>query len=217
MGFDPVSGVVTLLLVSLVPFAAVMVTSFTKIVIVFGLLKNALGLPQIPPATVTNGLALILSAFIMAPVFQKAGDAIVGPNGSLSTSKAALDPVKIFNEVREPLREFMLKQTTPTQREFFTDAATRIWPAQMRETLDDKHLMVLIPTFSISEINKAFRIGFLIYLVFIVIDMIVANVLLALGMSMMQPTMLSAPIKLLLFIAVDGWNRLVQLLVLSYQ
>jgi type III secretion protein R len=217
MGFDPVSGVVTLLLVSLVPFAAVMVTSFTKIVIVFGLLKNALGLPQIPPATVTNGLALILSAFIMAPVFQKAGDAIVGPNGSLSTSKAALDPVKIFNEVKEPLREFMLKQTTPTQREFFTDAATRIWPAQMRETLDDKHLMVLIPTFSISEINKAFRIGFLIYLVFIVIDMIVANVLLALGMSMMQPTMLSAPIKLLLFIAVDGWNRLVQLLVLSYQ
>jgi type III secretion protein R len=217
VGFDPVSGVVTLLLVSLVPFAAVMVTSFTKIVIVFGLLKNALGLPQIPPATVTNGLALILSAFIMAPVFQKAGDAIVGPNGSLSTSKAALDPVKIFNEVKEPLREFMLKQTTPTQREFFTDAATRIWPAQMRETLDDKHLMVLIPTFSISEINKAFRIGFLIYLVFIVIDMIVANVLLALGMSMMQPTMLSAPIKLLLFIAVDGWNRLVQLLVLSYQ
>jgi type III secretion protein R len=217
MGFDPVSGVVTLLLVSLVPFAAVMVTSFTKIVIVFGLLKNALGLPQIPPATVTNGLALILSAFIMAPVFQKAGDAIVAPNGSLSTSKAALDPVKIFNEVKEPLREFMLKQTTPTQREFFTDAATRIWPAQMRETLDDKHLMVLIPTFSISEINKAFRIGFLIYLVFIVIDMIVANVLLALGMSMMQPTMLSAPIKLLLFIAVDGWNRLVQLLVLSYQ
>jgi type III secretion protein R len=217
MGFDPVSGVVTLLLVSLVPFAAVMVTSFTKIVIVFGLLKNALGLPQIPPATVTNGLALILSAFIMAPVFQKAGDAIVGPNGSLATSKAALDPVKIFNEVKEPLREFMLKQTTPTQREFFTDAATRIWPAQMRENLDDKHLMVLIPTFSISEINKAFRIGFLIYLVFIVIDMIVANVLLALGMSMMQPTMLSAPIKLLLFIAVDGWNRLVQLLVLSYQ
>jgi type III secretion protein R len=109
MGFDPVSGVVTLLLVSLVPFAAVMVTSFTKIVIVFGLLKNALGLPQIPPATVTNGLALILSAFIMAPVFQKAGDAIVGPNGSLSTSKAALDPVKIFNEVKAPLREFMLK------------------------------------------------------------------------------------------------------------
>jgi type III secretion protein R len=217
MGFDPVSGVVTLLLVSLVPFAAVMVTSFTKIVIVFGLLKNALGLPQIPPATVTNGLALILSAFIMAPVFQKAGDAIVGPNGSLSTSKAALDPVKIFNEVKEPLREFMLKQTTPTQREFFTDAATRIWPPQMRETLDDKHLMILIPTFSISEINKAFRIGFLLYLVFIVIDMIVANVLLALGMSMMQPTMLSAPIKLLLFIAVDGWNRLVQLLVLSYQ
>jgi type III secretion protein R len=217
MGFDPVSGVVTLLLVSLVPFAAVMVTSFTKIVIVFGLLKNALGLPQIPPATVTNGLALILSAFIMAPVFQKAGDAIVGPDGSLATSKAALDPVRIFNEVREPLREFMLKQTTPTQREFFTDAATKIWPAQMRETLDDKHLMVLIPTFSISEINKAFRIGFLIYLVFIVIDMIVANVLLALGMSMMQPTMLSAPIKLLLFIAVDGWNRLVQLLVLSYQ
>jgi type III secretion protein R len=217
MGFDPVSGVVTLLLVSLVPFAAVMVTSFTKIVIVFGLLKNALGLPQIPPATVTNGLALILSAFIMAPVFQKAGDQIVGPNGSMATSKAALDPVKIFNEVKEPLREFMLKQTTPTQREFFIDAATRIWPAQMRESLDDKHLMVLIPSFSISEINKAFRIGFLIYLVFIVIDMIVANVLLALGMSMMQPTMLSAPIKLLLFIAVDGWNRLVQLLVLSYQ
>lgn len=217
MGFDPVSGVVTLLLVSLVPFAAVMVTSFTKIVIVFGLLKNALGLPQIPPATVTNGLALILSAFIMAPVFQKAGDSIVGPGGSLTNSKAALDPVKIFNEVKEPLREFMVKQTTPAQREFFIDAATKIWPAQMRETLDDQHLMVLIPSFSISEINKAFKIGFLIYLVFIVIDMIVANVLLALGMSMMQPTMLSAPIKLLLFIAVDGWNRLVQLLVLSYQ
>jgi type III secretion protein R len=216
MGFDPVSGVVTLLLVSLLPFAAVMVTSFTKIVIVFGLLKNALGLPQIPPAIVTNGLALILSAFIMAPVLEKAGDSLMGGAGS-SVSKSAPDPIKIFSDIKEPLRDFLFKQTLPAQREFFLEAATRLWPEELRKTVDEKHLLVLIPTFSISEINKAFKIGFLIYLVFVVIDMIVANVLLALGMSMMQPTMVSAPMKLLLFLAVDGWNRLVQLLVLSYQ
>ena len=219
MGLDPVGGLLTIIFASLLPFAAVMVTSFAKIVIVMGLLKNALGLPQIPPAIVTNGLALILSAFIMAPVLQKGADSIVqsasGP--SAGSNRQSIDVMKTFNEIKEPLRDFLSYHTTPQQREFFLTSATKTWPPAMRDALDDKHLMVLIPAFSISEINKAFKIGFLLYLAFVIVDLIVANILLALGMSMMQPTMISAPVKLLLFVAADGWNRLVQLLVLSYQ
>jgi type III secretion protein R len=213
MGFDVGSGLITILVVGLIPFAAVMATSFTKIVIVFALLKNAMGIPQIPPAMVTNGLALILTAFIMAPVLDKMIPSINATPGK----QVSMDPAKVFSDTREPLREFLSKQTTEDQRQFFMTSATRIWPESMRAGLKSDHLLILLPSFTISEINKAFKIGFLIYLVFVIIDLVVANVLLALGMSMMQPTMVSAPLKLLLFLAVDGWNRLVQLLVLSYQ
>jgi type III secretion protein R len=213
MGFDVGSGLITILVVGLIPFAAVMATSFTKIVIVFALLKNAMGIPQIPPAMVTNGLALILTAFIMAPVLDKLAPAVNSTPGK----QVAIDPAKAFADAREPMREFLAKHTTDDQREFFMTSATRIWPQSMREGLKNDHLLILLPSFTLSEINKAFKIGFLIYLVFVIIDLVVANVLLALGMSMMQPTMVSAPLKLLLFLAVDGWTRLVQLLVLSYQ
>lgn len=214
MGFDVGSGLITILIVGLIPFAAVMATSFTKIVIVFALLKNALGIPQIPPAMVTNGLALILSAFIMAPVLDKIYPSITAQT---NTRASSIDAARVFSDVREPLREFLSRHTTDDQRSFFMSSATRIWPESMKVGLQNDHLMILLPSFTVSEINKAFKIGFVIYLVFVIIDMLVANVLLALGMSMMQPTMISAPLKLLLFLAVDGWNRLVQLLVLSYQ
>ncbi len=213
MGFDVGSGLITILLVGLLPFAAVMATSFTKIVIVFSLLKNAMGIPQIPPAMVTNGLALILTAFIMAPVIDKISPALSASPGK----QVSIDTTKVLADAREPLREFLSKHTTDDQRDFFLASATRIWPQSMRDGLKSDHLLVLLPSFTLSEINKAFKIGFLIYLVFVIIDLVVANVLLALGMSMMQPTMVSAPLKLMLFLAVDGWNRLTQLLVLSYQ
>jgi type III secretion protein R len=213
MGFDVGSGLITVLVVGLIPFAAVMATSFTKIVIVFALLKNAMGIPQIPPAMVTNGLALILTAFIMAPILDKMMPSISTTAGKQSN----IDTAKLFADAREPMREFLSRQTTEEQRQFFLESATRTWPQTMRDDLKSDHLLILLPSFTISEITKAFKIGFLIYLVFVIIDLVVANVLLALGMSMMQPTMVSAPMKLLLFLAVDGWNRLVQLLVLSYQ
>jgi type III secretion protein R len=211
---DPLSGLYAVAAFSLLPFAAVMMTSFAKIVIIFGLLKNALGLPQIPPAVVTNGLALILSLFIMAPVAEKMSGVFLN---SAATNRTAAQTFEMFSAAKEPLRDFMKKHTTPNQREFFVGAATSLWPPEMSKDVKDDNLLVLIPTFSISEINKAFKVGFALYLVFVVIDVVVANILLALGMSMMQPTMISAPIKLLLFIAVDGMTRLTQYLVLSYQ
>jgi type III secretion protein R len=211
---DPLSGFLAVAAFSLLPFAAVMVTSFTKIVIVFALLKNALGLPQIPPNVVTNGLAVILTGFIMAPILETVGKVVVeAPTGQRSVQQT----LTLVSQAKEPVRQFLLKHTTDQQREFFVDAATTLWPPEMQKDVAKDNLLILVPAFSISEINKAFKIGFLIYVVFVVIDVIVANVLLALGMSMMQPTMVSAPVKLLLFLAVDGWTRIVQLLVLSYQ
>jgi type III secretion protein R len=191
-----------------------MITSYAKIIIVFALLKNAIGLPQIPPAIVTNGLALIMSLFIMAPTAQKLSEPLLSMT---TTGRTVAQTIEMLSVAREPLREFMRKHTTPNQREFYLSAATSLWPKEMAADLKDDNFLVLAATFSLSEINKAFKIGLMLYIVFVIVDLVIANTLLALGMSMLQPTMVSAPAKLLLFLAVDGWNQITQLLILSYK
>lgn len=209
------SLLITLLALGLLPFLAMVVTSYTKIVIVLGLLRNALGAQQVPPSMVTNGIALIVSCFVMAPVGQSAYDAAQSmSNGSLvENGNAAV----LFDAAREPFRQFLTKHTSERDRAFFMKSAREIWPPEMADKLKQDDLLVLAPSFTVSELAAAFRIGFLLYLVFIVIDLVIANILMALGLSQVTPTNVAIPFKLLLFVAMDGWSVLIHGLISTYK
>jgi len=213
---EPVTLVALIVAFGVAPFVAMMVTSYTKLVIVFGLLRTALGLQQTPPNMVLNGLAIILSVYIMAPVGMDVADALrnrqFGAKGEgLSDIVAVMDAAKV------PMREFLQKHTQERERQFFLKSANNIWPQARADKLQPDDFMVIVPSFTLSELTRAFQIGFVIYLVFVVVDLIVATVLLALGMSMVAPTTISLPFKLLLFVMLDGWTRLIHGLVLSYR
>ena len=200
----------------LLPIAAVMLTSYTKIVVVLSLLKNALGLQQVPPSVVTNGLALVLSWYVMYPVVLRIGDAVEfeQPGARAAQTASMLD---IAGRAREPMRQFLDKHAHPTERAFFMDAAQRIMGPEVSATLTPHDFVILVPAFVVSQLTEAFLIGVIIALPFIVIDLVVANVLMALGMQMMSPTMISLPVKLLLFVMLDGWSRLSHALILGYR
>lgn len=213
---DPVVILLTLGLLSLAPFMAIMVTSFAKIVIVLALVRNALGLQQVPPNLVVNGLALVLSMYIMAPLgvqISQAAEQRLAGGGQLQAKML----LQILGDSREPLRQFLGKHAQPREREFFVKSATRLWPAEQARDLREDDLMVLVPAFTVSELTAAFKIGFIIYLAFVIIDLVVANVLVALGMIMFSPTVVSVPLKLLLFVLIDGWAKLVHGLILTYR
>ena len=342
--FSPAIVLVTVVFIALAPFVAVMVTSFTKIVVVLSLLRNALGLQQVPPNVVINGLAIVLSAYVMSPVIldtqaavsaylagqppppqiqaqiearaigraeriaarsakdpatatpraagaqdsapaeppaaspaaadalraeaearAASGGAAGGPtpaesaraprfanvdNGSGFTPAdasgdsadagdqgpvvitatgaprpptpaegAPMDAARmlgIFEAGKEPLRSFLIRHSNDAERAFFLRSAQRLLPADRRDDLDVDDFIVVIPAFTVSELTTAFQIGFLIFLPFLIIDLVVANILLALGMMMLSPTTISLPFKLLLFVLVDGWAKLVHGLVLTY-
>ncbi|WP_142848231.1 type III secretion system export apparatus subunit SctR [Telmatospirillum sp. J64-1] len=210
---DPLVLAAFLAVVALVPFLAIMVTSFVKLAIVLSLVRNALGVQQIPPNMAIYGLAIILSVYIMAPVGYAIAEGIRGLNVDLSTSEGVMMALETGSE---PLREFLMRHTSAAQREFFLHTATRLWPAEMTETLTADSYFILAPAFTVSELTLAFQIGFLLYLPFVVIDLIVSNILLAMGMMMVSPMTISLPLKLFLFVMVDGWSRLIEGLVLSY-
>ena len=347
--FSPAVVLVTVVTIALAPFVAVMVTSFTKIVVVLSLLRNALGLQQVPPNVVINGLAIVLSAYVMSPVIMDthaavsaymagepppaqiqaqieqraiaraermaarraqapqaaqradaatapavqgggaepppaspaAADALraeaeavardagpasgpAAPEGSEGFVRApqfanvdnGIDPpvtdaapaaeaadgpvvitatgapraptpaggsqmdaarmLGIFEASKEPLRSFLIRHSNDAERAFFLKSAQRLLPADRRDDLDVDDFIVVIPAFTVSELTTAFQIGFLIFLPFLIIDLVVANILLALGMMMLSPTTISLPFKLLLFVLVDGWAKLVHGLVLTY-
>ncbi len=216
---DPLMALLLVGAVGIVPFFALLVTSFTKIVIVLGLTRQALGLQQVPPNMVINGLAMILTVYVMAPVGMDAGDAVrdkLRGNGSSSVSRVE-DAVAVYTSATNSVRGFLMKHSTERDRRFFLHTAGKLWPAERAQALREDDMLVLIPSFTISELTAAFRIGFVIYIAFVIVDLIVANILLALGMVMVAPTVISAPFKLLLFVVLDGWARLAQGLVLSYQ
>lgn len=200
-------------LLGLAPFIAVMVTSFVKLVIVLTLVRNALGTQQTPPNMVINGLAIILTMYIMAPVGSQMAD-IAAKDQAMLSDPAKL--VKNLGTLLEPMRKFMEKHANPRERAFFVKSAAAIWPKEMAAKVKDNDLLVLIPSFTVSELTAAFAIGFFIYLPFIVIDLVVSNVLMAMGMMMVSPMTISLPIKLLLFVLIDGWARLTHSLILSY-
>jgi type III secretion protein R len=213
MTVDPLYIVVGLLALSLAPFVALMVTSYVKLSIVLSLVRNALGIQQIPPNMVINGLALILSLYIMAPVGLETYEIITG---TVNQNDKFDNILKSIGDAREPLREFLLKHSEKKERLFFAQSAKKLWQNESAQKLKDNDLVVLIPAFTVHELAKAFKIGFLIYLPFIIIDLIISNILLAMGMMMMSPMTVSLPFKLLLFVLTDGWTKLIHAMVLSY-
>lgn len=210
---DPVSLFLVLLALAALPFAAMVVTSYTKIAIVLGLLRNAIGVQQVPPNMVLNGVAIIISCFIMTPVFMEASKGITGGKSTSSTQTL----MQAADSAREPFRRFLDKHSDEREKQFFLKSAAVIWPAEQAAALKKDDLIVLAPAFLLSELTAAFRIGFLLYLAFIVIDIVIANVLLAMGLSQVTPTNVAIPFKLLLFVTLDGWSRLVHGLVLTYK
>jgi type III secretion protein R len=213
---DPAVLIPLMFLIGVLPLAMVMMTAYTKIVVVLSLLKNALGLQQVPPAIVTNGLALVLTWYVMYPVGAQIMTA-VDANQQTQSSASKLTVPDLLNFGKEPFRTFLDKHSKERERAFFMDAARRLMGEKVAATLTTKDFVVLVPSFAVSELTAAFLIGVLIALPFVVIDLVVANVLMALGMQMMSPTVLSLPIKLLLFVMLDGWSRLSHALVLTYQ
>ncbi len=308
--FSPALVLVTVVSLALAPFVAVMVTSFTKIVVVLSLLRNALGLQQVPPNVVINGLAIVLSIYVMYPVILETHDAIEArmngapaatatqgqppgtapaaaapgsaaapatgappagtpagmpagaPAGASAGTAAAAGPAGAANAAapsapatataaaaaagpasprrpggvssalngkmdlnrmlmlmdagKEPLRKFLIKHSSDAERAFFLRSAHRLLPANARGDISVDDFIVVIPAFTVSELTAAFQIGFLIFLPFLIIDLVVSNILLSLGMMMLSPTTVSLPFKLLLFVLVGGWAKLVHGLVLTY-
>jgi flagellar biosynthetic protein FliP len=197
-----------LTVLSLAPAILLMVTSFTRIVVVLSLLRHALGTQQMPPNQIIVGLALFLTFFIMAPVWQKVNNEALQPY-----YEDKITGEEAFTLASTPVKNFLLKQTREKDLALFVKIANEKRP----EKPSDISLPVLIPAFVISELKTAFQIGFLIYLPFFIIDIVVASILLSMGMMMLPPIMISLPFKLLLFVLVDGWYLIVGSLVRSFQ
>lgn len=196
-----------LTILSLAPAIVIMVTSFTRIIIVMSFLRQALGVAQIPPNQVLTGLSLFLTFFIMSPVIDD-----VYTKAYLPFSQEQISMDQALTESAKPLRRFMLKYTREKDLALFLNVANQPRP----NTVDDIPLRSLIPAFMISELKTAFQIGFMIYIPFLVIDIIISSILLAMGMMVLPPMLISLPIKLMLFVLIDGWNLLVESLVRSF-
>lgn len=212
-------GLIIVLVVSLAlaPFVMVMVTSFTKIVIVLSLLRNALGLQQTPPNVVINGLAIILSVYIMYPVVLDTQDRVTLAAAEMQEGNLDLTRLLTLAEQgKAPLKDFLIRHASDDERSFFLASAQRLLPEQRRHQVSADDFIVIVPAFVVQELTTAFQIGFLIFLPFLIIDLIVSNILMALGMMMLAPTMVSLPFKLLLFVFVNGWTHLIHGLVLTY-
>lgn len=195
-------------LISLVPFFLVSVTSFLRIIIVFSLLRTAIGTQQVPPSSVLVGLALFMTIFIMNPVWQEVNAKAVVPY-----NKGQISDVKAFEVGMEPVKKFMLKQTRENDLALFVQFSGIKTP----KTADEVPPYVVIPAFMISELKTAFQIGFVLFIPFVIIDLVVASILLSLGMFMLSPVMVSLPFKILLFVLVDGWNLITRGLLISFR
>lgn len=232
---DPFSLILLLVGLSLLPFVAMVATSYLKIVVVMSLIRNALGIQSIPPNMVLNALAMMLTFYIMAPIMGEsweiaraelakspaagaAASATGGPQSSAAATAAGWFETDAVAKAAEPFRGFLSKHTSDRERAFFVNTAERLWAKDPDEPaqVDPESFYILIPAFCVSELTKSFQIGFLVYLPFIAIDIIVSNILLAMGMMMVSPVTISLPFKLLLFVMVNGWTLLVQGLVRGY-
>lgn len=197
-----------LTILSLAPAILIMTTAFVRIVVVLSFLKQALSLQNAPPTQVIIGLAMFLTFYIMSPYWSQANQ-----NGLQPYLTGQISQTEALNKVAEPMREFMFKQTRESDIALFVNLSQ----AKRPQTQDDVSIFTLIPAFIISELKTAFQIGFMIYIPFIVIDMVVASTLMSMGMMMLPPTMISLPFKILLFVMVDGWHLLISSLIHSFK
>jgi type III secretion protein R len=218
----PILIIFVLFIMSLAPFVLMMTTSFIKISVVLSLLRSALGVQQIPPNPIITGLALILTIYVMIPVGQKAynevSDVIVETKTNQELfSMASVGKLKLaVDKGKEPVREFLLKHVHDQERKLFYNLGKKLRINDTIGELTDKDFIVLIPAFTVSELTEAFQIGFMIFLPFLVIDMVVSNILLSMGMFQLSPITVSLPFKLLLFVLVDGWYLITKGLVMGY-
>ncbi|NRO95257.1 EscR/YscR/HrcR family type III secretion system export apparatus protein [Paraburkholderia sp. NMBU_R16] len=213
--FNDLTGLlIVILAISLLPFVAMVVTSYAKIVVVFGLLRNAFGVQQVPPNMVLNGIAILVSLYVMAPVGMSALQSLQSQTISSQSTQAV---IQVFGAAREPFRTFLSKHANEREKRFFMRSASVVWPKEMASSLKETDLIVLAPAFTLTELTDAFKIGFLLYIAFIVIDLIIANILLAMGLNQVTPTNIAIPFKLLLFVVMDGWSTLVHGLVMTYR
>ena len=209
---------------TLLPFFAMIATSYLKIVVVMSLIRNALGVQSIPPNMVINALALILSCYIMAPLVGEGWDTL--RQGMKDNRPEVIYTTDLAVRAAEPFRGFLERNADARHRAFFVRTAEQLWAKETVDErgervrvpakVDERSFYVLLPSFCVSELTKAFEIGFLVYLPFLAIDIIVSNILLAMGMMMVSPVTISLPFKLLLFVLVNGWARLIQGLIQSY-
>jgi len=212
----PIALIAVLALVSLAPFVFMTLTAFIKISTVLQIVRGAIGAQNVPSNTVVMALAAVLSLVAMSPVLGKIADRAepVLKDGAQRDTVSLV--TGIIDAAKEPMRGFLFANASPAERARFLDVARKARPEADRSSVGDRDLIVLIPAFMVTELYEAFMLGFAIYLPFLVVDLVVANVLLALGMQMLNPTQVSLPFKLLLFVAADGWGLLARALVSGY-
>ena len=211
---DPPTLILLLGAFGMLPFLIVMGTCFVKLIIVFALVRNALGIQSIPPNMALHGLAMVMTIYIMMPVGMESYENLTGQDFTLENT-ASLEAAASVAIV--PYRNFLSKHASESQLDFFIETAGTLWGEEYEHELTRDNMFILIPAFVVGELTTAFEIGFLIYLPFIVVDLVISNILLAMGMMMLSPMTISLPFKLLLFVFLDGWSRLIQGLILSYQ
>jgi type III secretion protein R len=210
---NPLGIIAFLVVAGLIPLFVVTMTGFLKISVVMFLIRNALGVQQTPPNLVLYAIALILTIYVTSPllgtIYARVSAHPIDFNSIESITAAA-------NDVKQPVRNELMRFAQPGERQFFLAATQRVWPPEARAQVKEDDLVVLLPAFVSSDLTRAFEIGFLLYLPFLVIDLVVSNILMAMGMMMVSPTLISVPLKLFLFVAINGWSRLMHGLILSY-
>lgn len=212
-----------LVFMSLLPFLIMILTSFVKIVVVLSLLRNALGVQQAPPNQVINGIAFLLSLYVMFPtgvkMYDSVKDLVTGPNvpKELISADSAEFIISIATRAREPLRDFLQNNSLSRHHKSFYRTIYRVLPEDYRDQLQPDDFLVLIPSFITTQLKTAFEIGVLIYIPFFIIDLVVSNILLAMGMMMLSPVTISMPLKLFLLVMLDGWTLLIEGLVSTFK
>ncbi len=207
---------------ALLPFAIMLLTSFLKFAVVLSLLRNAIGVQQTPPNQAINGIALIMTIYVMFPTglaMYNAGQATIQnqPPQALFSDESAFYLAAVIDTTKDPLRDFLIKNTSPMHIKYFYQLAYNKFPDPFKGNLKPTDFIVVVPAFIISQLRTAFEVGVLIYLPFFVIDLVVSNILLAMGMMMLSPLTIALPLKLLLLVMVDGWTLIVQGLTLSFR
>jgi type III secretion protein R len=217
-----VSQVTAIAGLSLLPFAVMLLTSYVKVVIVLSLLRNAIGVQQSPPNQVLNGIALLVTVYVMFPTalaMYNAASSTIDTNQpkNLLSGESAEYVINVVDKAKEPLRDFLQRNTSGKHMNGFYQLAYKSFPENFRADLTPSDFIVLIPAFITSQLKAAFEVGVLIYMPFFVIDLVTSNILLAMGMMMLSPLTIALPLKLLLIVMVDGWTLIIQGLVLSFR